>query len=106
VSNALDAMHGGGSLTIRVKDDGDHVRIDVADTGTGIPPEIRDRIFEPWFTTKEAGRGTGLGLSIARSVVEGHGGRIDVASAPGRGTTVTVVLPAIRTPAAEELTHA
>jgi two-component system, NtrC family, sensor kinase len=106
VSNALDAMHGGGSLTIRVKDDGDHVRIEVADTGTGIPPEIRDRIFEPWFTTKEAGRGTGLGLSIARSVVEGHGGRIDVASAPGRGTTLTVVLPAIRTPAAEELTYA
>ena len=103
VSNALDAMPGGGSLTIRVSEVADTVRIEVADTGTGIPPEIRDRIFEPWFTTKQAGRGTGLGLSIARSVVTGHGGRIDVASVPGHGTTVTVVLPATHDPAGEEL---
>jgi len=106
VSNALDAMPGGGSLTIRVSDGPDTVRIEVADTGSGIPPEIRDRIFEPWFTTKPSGRGTGLGLSIARSVVTAHGGRVEVASEPGRGTTVTVVLPAIPAAADEEPSHA
>lgn len=106
VSNALDAMPGGGRLSIRVSEVSDTVRLEVTDTGTGMSPEVRDRVFEPWFTTKPAGRGTGLGLSIARSVVAGHGGRIDVTSALGGGTTITVVLPAIREPAGEELSYA
>jgi two-component system, NtrC family, sensor kinase len=101
ISNALDAMPAGGDLRLGVWERGDEVAVEVADTGVGIAPAIRDRIFEPWFTTKEPGRGTGLGLSITRSVVAEHGGRIDVQSEPGAGTTVTVILPAMP-PAAEE----
>lgn len=101
VRNALDAMAGGGQLTIRAADDGDAIRIDVTDTGRGIPPAILDRIFEPWFTTKPVGQGTGLGLSIARTVIADHGGRIEVRSEPGQGTTFSVILPS-SSPAIEE----
>jgi signal transduction histidine kinase len=87
-------MPDGGDLDIRVADSGADVRVEISDSGVGIPVEIRDRVFDPWFTTKAPGRGTGLGLSITRGVVTEHGGRIAVASAPGRGTTVTVMLPA------------
>jgi signal transduction histidine kinase len=87
-------MPDGGDLSIRVADSGADVRVEISDTGVGIPAAVRDRVFEPWFTTKAPGRGTGLGLSITRGVVMEHGGRIDVASEPGRGTTVTVMLPA------------
>jgi signal transduction histidine kinase len=100
ISNALDAMPGGGELRIGVADSGADVRVEIADTGVGIDPALRDRVFEPWFTTKAPGRGTGLGLSITRGVVTEHGGRIDLESEPGRGTTVTVMLPA-RPPAGE-----
>lgn len=95
VSNALDAMPAGGELGIRVADSGSHVRVVITDSGAGIDPAIRDRVFDAWFTTKAPGRGTGLGLSIARSVVADHGGRIELTSEPGRGTTVTVLLPAM-----------
>ena len=71
------------------------VRIELSDTGNGIPPEILPRIFEPFMTTK--GTGTGLGLSISYGIIEAHGGRITVASEVGMGTTFTVVLPAIKT---------
>jgi signal transduction histidine kinase len=70
------------------------VEIQVADTGTGIPEEIRGRIFDPFFTTKEVGRGTGQGLALARAaVVERHGGTISVVSELGEGTTFIVCLP-------------
>jgi signal transduction histidine kinase len=95
VSNALDAMPDGGTLVVNAADHDDRVRIEIIDTGTGIDPSIRDRVFDPWFTTKAPGRGTGLGLSIARRVVADHGGRLELTSEPGRGTTVTVVLPAL-----------
>ncbi|MFI5165233.1 MAG: PAS domain-containing protein [Thermoanaerobaculales bacterium] len=92
--NALDAMSEGGRLLIRTGAvDGDEVYLSVADTGHGIPDEIRQRIFEPFFTTKEPGRGTGLGLSVVHGIVTGHGGRIEVETTVGRGSTFTVILP-------------
>jgi two-component system, NtrC family, sensor kinase len=93
VNNSLDAMPEGGTLTIRVTHAGDRVRIEITDSGGGIPPELLPRVFEPWVTTKSAGRGTGLGLSITRDVVARHGGTIDAVSQPGR-TTFTIDLPA------------
>jgi two-component system NtrC family sensor kinase len=67
------------------------VRIEFIDTGCGIPAEIHEKIFEPFYTTKE--RGTGLGLAITRQIIEQHHGEIRIESEPGRGTTVTVILP-------------
>lgn len=97
VLNGIEAMPQGGCLTISVgRDRGRHgecqgVRIQVRDTGIGIPVEVRTRIFDPFFTTRE--EGTGLGLAIVHAIVDGHGGRIDVESEPGQGTTLTLVLP-------------
>jgi signal transduction histidine kinase len=93
--NALDAMSDEGQLSIRVASEGATVRVEIADTGPGVPPEIESRIFEPRFTTKD-GRvefGLGLGLSISRQIVEEHHGTIGVESRPGH-TVFTVVLPA------------
>jgi two-component system NtrC family sensor kinase len=73
--------------------------IEVADTGPGIPPEVRSRIFEPFFTTKPPGQGTGLGLSLCRGIIEGHGGTIAVEAAPGHGTVFRIELPADVQPA-------
>lgn len=106
--NARDAMPEGGTLTLRVAncsldDDaaaairegrpGEFVLIEVADTGTGIPPEIVERIWDPFFTTKGEGKGTGLGLSTVRGIVSRHRGFIGLESAAGRGTTFRVYLP-------------
>jgi PAS domain S-box-containing protein len=94
--NARDAMPGGGRLRIeaRATPDGGHVTIDVRDTGTGIDPAIRDRIFEPYFTTKTKGpvRGSGLGLAVAYGIVEAHRGTIEVADG-NPGTAMRVRLP-------------
>ena len=92
--NAIQATPGGG--LIRVSATGDptgFVRVDVSDTGAGIPPEIMEHIFEPFYTTKEVGRGTGLGLSVTYAIVKRHGGRIDVRSEPGKGAVFSVYLP-------------
>lgn len=95
VMNALDAMPQGGNLWLSTSfgHDPNHVRILVRDDGSGIPPEILPRIFEPFLTTKETGRGVGLGLAISHSILERHNGNIEVQSEQGRGTTFTVTLP-------------
>jgi signal transduction histidine kinase len=84
VDNAIDALGGRGQIRIRTARDGEGVLVSIADTGPGIPEDIRRRIFEPFFTTKEPGKGTGLGLDIARRiVVERHGGDLSLETAPG-----------------------
>jgi signal transduction histidine kinase len=93
IDNALQAMDGQGTLTLRTSLDGDHVRVEVGDTGPGIPEALRQRIFEPFFTTKPVGQGTGLGLDISyRIVVARHGGDLTVESQPG-DTRFVVRLP-------------
>src|SRR5437667_70016 len=95
VTNALDAMPHGGTLTVTVTPatQDEAIRIEFADTGTGIPEANLARIFEPFFTTKPAVKGTGLGLSVSLGIVQAHGGTIEVASEPGKGSRFTVVLP-------------
>jgi PAS domain S-box-containing protein len=94
VLNAVDAMIGtGGVITLETRQEGEWVVLSVADTGPGIPPDVRRRVFEPFFTTKETG--TGLGLSIVSGIVSSYGGTIDVESEVGRGTVFTVRLPAL-----------
>jgi PAS domain S-box-containing protein len=91
VQNALDAMPDGGLLTLRGRRQGATVQLDVSDTGSGIPPELHARIFEPLQTTKPGG--TGLGLYIVQEVVAAHGGHVAVQSTVGVGTTLTITLP-------------
>jgi len=98
--NALDAMPRGGTLTVATTVATGRVRIEVSDTGTGIPDELRDRVFEPFFTTKEVGKGTGLGLPICLRIVERLGGTLALRSEVGRGTTVAMEMPLRRTAAA------
>jgi signal transduction histidine kinase len=105
IANAHHAMRRQAAprrLTVRARHDAGagRVRIEIADTGAGIPPEVLMRIFEPFFTTKPAGEGTGLGLSLCRAIVEEHGGGITVESTPGRGTTFSIELAVIAPPAA------
>lgn len=94
VTNALDAMDRGGRLTLRAREEGGRIRFEVEDTGTGIAPSVKPRIFDPLFTTKEPGRGTGLGLPIVRDVVTAHGGTVEVHSEQGHGARFVVSLPA------------
>lgn len=91
--NARDAMPNGGTLTIATRLAGDEVELVVADSGIGMTEEVRARAFDPFFTTKESGSGTGLGLSIVLEIAAQNGGRVTLESAPGEGTTVTVVVP-------------
>ena len=91
--NAIQAMPRGGELRVIAGAEEGSVRVAVRDTGAGIPAENLARVFEPFFTTKGAGEGTGLGLSVCRSIAEKHGGRIEVGSRPGEGSTFTVFLP-------------
>jgi signal transduction histidine kinase len=93
LDNAIDAVEPGvGRVTVRAAVEDDAVVVEVRDNGSGIPPEIRDRIWEPFFTTKDVGRGTGLGLDIVRRIVEQHSGQTLVTSSPG-DTRFTVRLP-------------
>jgi PAS domain S-box-containing protein len=91
--NSVQAMSDGGRLGVTTIRSGDHVRLSIQDTGTGIAPQHLGRIWDPFFTTKPVGQGTGLGLSITSGLVSRHGGRIVVDSAPGRGARFDVELP-------------
>ncbi|MCU0563636.1 MAG: PAS domain S-box protein [Desulfobacterales bacterium] len=117
-TNAAHAMEsGGGVLRISLADarieegsallepglvPGDYVKLSVADTGQGMPPWVLNRIFEPYFTTKEIGKGTGLGLSVAHGIVKAHGGAIKVSSAVQQGTVFDVYLPMVKAEEEEE----
>jgi signal transduction histidine kinase len=98
VDNAVRFTPPGGAVTIKAEADGDRVRVVVADTGVGVGSEHLPRLFERFYRADPSrsrdGGGTGIGLAIARSIVEGHGGRITAESAPGRGATFTFDLPA------------
>ena len=116
--NAADAMpEGGGKISVRVSAENRsnapgkenpsmqpvrYVAIEVADTGAGMKKEVMDRIFEPYFTTKEVGKGTGMGLAISHGIVEQHRGAIAVESEPGRGTVFRILLPAVQKKVVEE----
>jgi signal transduction histidine kinase len=94
-ANARTAMPSGGTLKVATRAREGEVLMTVADTGRGIDPAIKDRIFEPFFTTKDDWSNVGLGLSVSFRIVEEHGGRIDVASEVGRGSTFTVHFPSM-----------
>jgi PAS domain S-box-containing protein len=102
--NARDAMPHGGVLRLQaaragrkspdpLRPEEDFIRLSVSDTGVGMPPEVQEHLFEPFYSTKEVGQGTGLGLATAYGIVAAHGGRIEVASQPGQGTTMSIYLP-------------
>ena len=93
IKNAFDAMPRGGTLTIRTRRGESHVDVDIEDTGSGIPEEIRSRIFEPFFSTKPIHQGSGLGLIIAKEVVERSGGTVEFTSQVGLGTTFRIHVP-------------
>ncbi len=108
VINARDAMPQGGRLTLRVTrgvwEDEPVACLTVADTGAGMPPEVREHAFDPFFTTKPRDRGTGLGLPIVHGIVMEHWGHVEIRSEPGRGCEVTVALPLTNPASAEALT--
>jgi two-component system NtrC family sensor kinase len=91
--NAAQAIAERGVITLRSGRAGAEVWMEVDDTGTGISPEHLDHVFDPFFTTKPVGKGTGLGLSLSYGIVQQHGGRIEVKSVPGKGTSMRVWLP-------------
>jgi len=91
--NAVQAVDGQGTVTVRTGSEDDRVWLEVSDTGCGISPEHLKHIYDPFFTTKPVGTGTGLGLSITYGIVRKHSGQIDVQSQPGQGTTFHIVLP-------------
>jgi two-component system NtrC family sensor kinase len=93
VSNAIDAMDGAGTLRISTGLEGSQYCIAVTDTGPGIPAELRERVLEPFFTTKGVGQGTGLGLSITYSIVRKHGGALELLDAEGGGTRAVIRIP-------------
>jgi len=107
VVNARDAMPDGGRLAVELANDGTpgdpHVRLTVRDSGHGMGPEVLERAFEPFFSTKPKGQGTGLGLATVYGIVTQAGGSVDIASQPGEGTTVSVLFPGRESSAVESI---
>lgn len=96
INNAAHAIKGEGRITIKTSTEGNRLRVDVSDTGSGIPADVLPRIWDTYFTTKPEGEGTGLGLTIAKNIVTEHGGEIAVTSTEiGKGTTFTIHLPVV-----------
>jgi two-component system NtrC family sensor kinase len=93
ISEKVGSTDERGAIAVSTRVEGAYAVIEIADDGPGIPPELLDRIWEPFFTTKEVGKGSGQGLALARSIVERHGGSLQCTSAPGEGTRFTVRLP-------------
>ncbi|MFL5344496.1 MAG: sensor histidine kinase [Hyalangium sp.] len=93
--NAGQATKEGGVVRLSTRQEGEQVRMEVRDTGAGMPPEVLSRLFQPFFTTKPMGMGTGLGLAVVHGIVTAHGGRISVESQPGQGSCFTVFLPRV-----------
>lgn len=96
ITNAAEAIQGGGTITVALRAEGDGAVIEVRDTGAGMAPDVAARCLEPFFTTRPGGKGTGLGLPIAAGIVRRHGGRLEFSSAPGEGSVFRVKLPAGR----------
>jgi PAS domain S-box-containing protein len=94
--NARDAMAGGGRLTVLSFRSNSHVEVHISDTGHGIRPEHMNRVFDPFFTTKTSGRGTGLGLAVSYGIIREHGGKVEIQSSPGQGTTFRLEFPVSR----------
>jgi signal transduction histidine kinase len=101
VLNAIDAMPDGGVLTVTtgMADERDYIKVEITDTGAGIPDHMLSNVFDPFFTTKPTGKGTGLGLSVSLGIIRKHGGDIRARSRVGEGTTFTVLLPTAKVPA-------
>jgi two-component system NtrC family sensor kinase len=97
INNAGDAINGSGKITLSTTSDEKDIRVTVTDTGCGMTSDQIKKIFNPFYTNKEAGKGTGLGLSVSLSIVKSMDGSIDVQSLPGAGSAFTVVLPITRT---------
>jgi signal transduction histidine kinase len=92
--NAIDAMPHGGILWLKsAKLSDKEIQLTVRDDGMGIPADVIPQLFEPFMTTKEVGKGVGLGLAISKGIVDRHGGKIEVESQPGKGTTFRITLP-------------
>jgi signal transduction histidine kinase len=95
VVNAAQAIPGRGTVTITTRCDPYEHTVEIRDDGTGMSPEVLERLFTPFFTTKPVGEGTGLGLAVAHGIVRAHGGRIAATSKPGKGSTFSVHLPRV-----------
>ena len=95
VINAIHATPAGGCIAINTRIEGDYVVVSFKDNGSGIPADIKDRIFEPFFSTKVVGEGSGLGLSVVHGIIKNHRGKIDFVSKEGHGTTFYVSLPIV-----------
>jgi len=93
LKNAIEAMPKGGTVTIRPSINNGYIKIEFTDTGTGIPPELLESIFKPLFTSKAESGGTGLGLSVCKTIIEAHGGTIEVKSEKGKGANFIVQIP-------------
>jgi signal transduction histidine kinase len=96
ITNAAEAIRGGGTITVTVGTDAGAALIRIEDTGAGMPPEVAARCLEPFFTTQPGGKGTGLGLPIAAGIVARHGGELTFRSEPGKGSVFEVRLPSAR----------